>query len=329
MGRAQTISGEITLEYLEKYGNELMKLTLARLMFDENPDVFSSVDHARTIIKFYTGKLGRVNANKVIDRRFFGACQPKSQAKPREDFILPAVYNNILLMSDIHVPYHDTDAVDAALNYGIKHKINTVILNGDFMDFYRLSHFMQDPRERDLGYELAAGYEMMYYIADKLPKAKIYFLAGNHERRLSLKLKDKMPELAGAEPGLCDLDFYLKFSDFGVSYLKDTQLIQAGKLFIGHGDEFRGGAGGVNPARTFTLKTGSNFLGGHFHRTSEDSSTHIDGSVNGCWSMGCLCGMWPDYAKYNKWNHGFAHVRINDDKTFKVFNARIYNGKVL
>jgi predicted phosphodiesterase len=314
------------MQYLEKYGNELMKLTMAKLMYKERPEVFNTLDHARDMVRNYTGKGAKYG---MTEARFVNACQPRSQARPREDFILPKVNNNILLLSDIHVPYHDEQAIDAALAWGKDHHINTIILTGDFMDFFRLSRFTQSVHEPDLAYELESGYEMMYYIANRFPKAKIYFLPGNHEFRLEMYLQNKAPELLAAEPGLSNLDFYLKFADFGVSYLNNSQLIQAGKLFIGHGSEFHGGAGGVNPSRTFTLRTGGNFIAGHFHRTSEDSSTHIDGSVKGCWSMGCLCGLWPDYSKYNKWNHGFAHVRTNDDCTFKVFNARIFNGKVL
>jgi predicted phosphodiesterase len=321
-----TITGQIVIEYLEKYGNEMLKRPLAKLIYKEHPQVFNSEEHVRQTIKNYTTN---ISARGMADGRFIGACQPPTQARPREDFILPKVNNNVLLLSDIHVPYHDIQAIDAALNWGKDHNINTIILSGDFMDFFRLSRFMQSVHEPDLSYELDAGYEMIYYIANRFPKAKIYFLPGNHEFRLESYLQNKAPELLGAEPGLSDLDFYLKFSDFGVSYLRNSQLIQAGKLFIGHGHEFHGGAGGVNPSRTFTLRTGGNFIAGHFHRTSEDSSTHIDGSVKGCWSMGCLCGLWPDYSKYNKWNHGFANVRTSDDGTFKVFNARIFNGKVL
>jgi predicted phosphodiesterase len=328
MGK-QTIGGEIVVEYLERYGNELMKLTLAKLIYQENPEAFASVDAVRNVIRYYCGSTGAVHIGKLQDKRFVGACQPTSQAKPREDFMLPKVNNNCLLMSDIHVPYHDESAVDAALDWAKSHGVNTIILNGDFMDFYVLSRFAKDPRERDLSFELAAGYEMMYYIANRMPKAKIYFLPGNHEFRLESYLRSKAPELLGAEPGLADLEFYLKFSDFGVTYLKSSQLIRAGKLFIGHGDNFNGGAGGVNPSRTFTLRTGGNFIGGHFHRTSEDSNTNINGQTNACWSMGCLCGMWPEYAKYNKWNQGFANVRLGDDGAFRVFNARIFNGKVL
>ena len=38
--------------------------------------------------------------------------------------------------------------------------------------------------------------------------------------------------------------------------------------------------------------------------------------------------MSPDYSPYNQWNHGFAMVHINTDKTFEVENKMLIGGKV-
>lgn len=47
------------------------------------------------------------------------------------------------------------------------------------------------------------------------------------------------------------------------------------------------------------------------------------------WSTGCLCGMHPEYARINDWNHGFAFVKVAENGNYKVANLRIYNGEVL
>jgi predicted phosphodiesterase len=322
------ISGEIICEYLEKYPN-LMKLTLARLIYKENPEVFASVDSVRSRIRHYTGNSGSRNLELLTDRRFLNICQPQTYKEEREDFILPTTANNCLLLSDIHVPYHEPEAVKAAVEWGKTKGINTIILTGDFMDFYQLSSFTRDPRMRELRDELDAGYEMLYYISSTLPKAKIYFLPGNHERRLENYLRIKAPELLGASGDELDLDFFLKFSDFGVTYLKNRQIIKAGELWIGHGDDFGVKSNTVNPARTFMLKGKVNYIGGHFHTSSEHTWKRMDGKVEGCWSLGCLSGLYPEFRKFNEWSHGFGHVKINEDGTFRVFNAKIINGKVL
>jgi hypothetical protein len=41
-----------------------------------------------------------------------------------------------------------------------------------------------------------------------------------------------------------------------------------------------------------------------------------------------LCGLHPEYARLNKFNHGFAAVEIAADGQFNVQNYRITNGKV-
>lgn len=322
------ITGEIVCEYLEKYPH-LMKLTLARVIYKEHPEAFANIESVRKMIRYYTGMCGAADRSRLTDKRFLNYCQPITYKEVREDFILPATSKSNLIICDLHVPYHEPSAITASLQWGKEHQIDTVIIAGDFMDFYPLSSFMKDPRQRDLRDELDAGYEMMYYIANFLPKAKIYFLPGNHEFRLEKYLALKAPELLGAAADDLGLDFFLKFSDFGVTYLRNAQVIQAGKLFIGHGSEWRGGSGGVNPARTFALKSKANYLGGHFHRTSEHSEQSLDGNIHSCWSVGALCGLHYAYMPYNSHNLGFANVRVNGDHTFRVFNAKIFNGKVL
>jgi len=41
-----------------------------------------------------------------------------------------------------------------------------------------------------------------------------------------------------------------------------------------------------------------------------------------------LCGLTPEYARINRWNHGFAIIENNGD-SYKVNNYMIYDGKVL
>ena len=41
------------------------------------------------------------------------------------------------------------------------------------------------------------------------------------------------------------------------------------------------------------------------------------------WSTGCLCNLRPEYAKFNRWNHGFAFVDIDKSGEFEVHNYKI------
>ncbi|MFN9904203.1 MAG: metallophosphoesterase, partial [bacterium] len=84
-------------------------------------------------------------------------------------------------MSDIHVPYHSISALTAAFDLIQKEKPDTILLNGDLIDFYGLSRFMKDPRKRSVAHELKATNELL----DVLSKfgAKIVYKLGNHDER--------------------------------------------------------------------------------------------------------------------------------------------------
>lgn len=322
-----TLSGTTILEYMDRYP-EMMKMTLARLIYKEHPEMFPNLEAVRGSIRFYSGALGERSRETIghASSRVTQVRIPPSEKELRQDFTLPKVNNNCLVFSDVHIPYQDNEAIEAAITWGKEKKINTLILAGDIMDFYGLSTFVKDPRLRSLEYEIDCGYEFMAYLRAELPKVTIYYLPGNHEYRLERYLRIKAPELLG----LTDfrLNDILHFSDFDVHYLRHYQLIRAGKLFIGHGDEFNIRSNPVSPARTFALKGKVNFMGGHFHVRSETSWRRADDVEESCWSLGCLCGLNPEYRPYNEWTHGFAHVRIDDNGDFRVFNAKIANGKV-
>jgi len=102
-----------------------------------------------------------------------------------------------------------------------------------------------------------------------------------------------------------------------------------GHLNILHGHEFgRAISSPVNAARGLFLRANATALIGHFHHTSEHITKDMNGKMIGCFSTGCLCDLRPQYARYNKWNHGFAIVRQEEENYFHVNNVKIHNGKV-
>jgi hypothetical protein len=104
----------------------------------------------------------------------------------------------------------------------------------------------------------------------------------------------------------------------------------AGKLPILHGHEWFGGfAPPVNPARGLFLKAKESCIIGHHHRSSEHSEKNLSGQVTTTWSTGCLCGLQPEYAPYNNYNHGFAHVIVSSDGNYQVKNIRIIDYKIV
>lgn len=254
---------------------------------------------------------------------------PPSEEKIRQQFHLPKACNNILLLSDLHFPYHNIAAITAALDYGQKTKVNTIIINGDLLDFYKISRFENNPSHRGIKYEFDVTKDFLRILRAQFPNASIYWLMGNHDIRYEMYLMAKAPELF-SDP-YYKLEERLRLNEERITLIDDKTIVKAGKLGIHHGHIFfRGIFTAVNAARGLYLKAKASIICGHTHKISEHSETNIDGLLTTCWSTGCLCELLPDFAPIaNNYTHGFAHIKIDKKGHFSVKNMRIYEGKIL
>lgn len=232
----------------------------------------------------------------------------------------------VLMLSDIHIPFHDVNAVTAAIDFGRQEKVTDVWLNGDILDFYSLSSFEKDPRERRFSDELEMAKTFVDAICEAFPNANIWAKMGNHENRFDRYLSARAPELLGV-PSF-SLERVLVDTGMNVNFVPDWRVTKFGKLFVLHGHEIGRGGGGQNPARWLHLRTQNSSVCGHFHRTSEFTTKDINGKIATSWSLGCLCDLSPDYMQHNQWNHGFGFVEIRKSGTFHFQNMRIVDGVV-
>jgi predicted phosphodiesterase len=225
-----------------------------------------------------------------------------------------------LILSDIHIPFHDKRTVFAAVDEAITRGVDSVLLNGDVMDFYQISDHSRDPDLVRFEEEIEAGQKFVRWLRHKMPNARIVWREGNHDFRVRRYLVAKAPELRKLKclhlPQLLGLD------DHGYTWHQDKRVLWLGKLPILHGHELRGG-GGVNAARWLYLQVGGTALMGHLHRTSEHHEKTISGRMHGCWTVGCACSLTPQYMPQNKWGHGYAFVDVEDSGDFRVTNRRI------
>jgi predicted phosphodiesterase len=248
---------------------------------------------------------------------------PDSFEEAYEHYHVPAQYRNWLILSDIHLPYHNIAAVTESLNYGLAKNIDAILLNGDVMDCYLLSKFCPDPRKRSLKDELEAAGQFL----DLLTKiAPVFYKLGNHEERLEKYLIVNAPVLLDVpEYELVNL---LHCRARNVEVITDQKIIYIGHLPILHGHEVRLSGVSVNPARSLFLKTKKTALCGHLHRTSQHNEMTLDGKLISTWSTGHLGEEHPKYARINNWNHGAARVEVDGDGNFEVINLRVQNNKL-
>lgn len=341
-GRSKTKSRLVAEEYCNKFKNTATR-TLARLLYKENIELYKNYDSARAFIKVIRGKHGKHHREKTINKSLYeneyksshnGIINPynfpESYEIKRDPFVLPKANKNILVISDLHIPYHNIKAITLAFDYGKKEKVDTIIINGDLLDFYQLSRFHKDPRKRKVSEELEAARQFLQVLRFHFKNANIYYLLGNHDVRYQMWLESKAVELLGCEE--FELGSLLRLGELGIQIIDDKTLIKAGKLIITHGHLIiRGVFAPVNAARGAYMRAKQSILIGHTHKISEHTETNMDKDITTTWSAGCLCELSPDYNPFaNGYAHGFAHVKVTDNMGgFSVKNIRIYNGQIL
>lgn len=251
---------------------------------------------------------------------------PTSDEVNYQPYTMPKKCRRILLLPDIHVPYHNIPALTAALQYGLDEGADTILINGDFLDCYSISSFEKDPRNRGFSEELNMGRDILGTIRDLFPKAHMVYQLGNHEDRYERFMKSKAPELLGIEE--FEINNLLWADRFRMDVVRDKRYIESGKLTIIHGHEMSGHGSG-NPARALYNKTKTHTICGHHHQSGEHTEKNVRGSHVTCWTMGCLSELTPMYRPINKYNHGFGFVVMKKSGDFTVFNKRIVDGKVI
>ena len=241
----------------------------------------------------------------------------------------PAIidYRRILILSDIHIPFHDVPSLEAALRFGKRFRPDLILFNGDLHDCYGLSKWLKDPRLRNFPKEIETLEAFFSHIRERF-KCDFILKLGNHEERVEKYLYSRAPDLVGTDNW--EYSNLINASQYGIEIIKDQRIIMLGELPVVHGHEFmRGFFNPVNPARGLFLKGLHTALTSHWHRTSDHVERDVLGKIVTCWSTGCLCDLHPEYARINKWNHGFATIEVAKDKTYSVHNYRIFDGKVL
>lgn len=323
---------KVCIENLEQYKKTPIQ-TLAKKIYSEYPAFFNSVESARKMLRYYAGSSGSKDrkAQKSTFRELTYKYNPfddipESHETEREIYVLDKATKKVGVLSDIHFPYHNAKSLKLAINRLAKEEVDTIILNGDILDFYQLSDFSKDPSKPKIKEEIEMGIWFIKSLREVFPNAKIYFKVGNHEMRLERWLKVKAPEFLGMAE--FRLDVLLKFGENRIQLIEPYNIVKAGKLHIIHGHEYKG-SGGVYPAKYIHSKTKVDTLCGHYHRDSQYIERNMNGDYSRSYTIGCLSELSPDFMPYNDWVHGFAIIEIFENGDYVVNNHIIKDGKIL
>jgi predicted phosphodiesterase len=241
------------------------------------------------------------------------------------------IENKVLIIPDVHIPYHTKSAFDLMLKAGSDYKPDTIVILGDFIDNYSISKYSKAPqREKFLKWEVAEANKALDRIDVSFPLSTKVFLAGNHEERLERYISDKAPELFG----LVDTNKLLKLWTRGYTYYPYGGNHRIGKLYFTHGDIIR-----ENVTAAMLDKYEKSICFGHTHRMEQTIKVNVLGEGH----LGTTCG-WlgdinkTDYIKtFSNWQLGFATAVVLSNGNFFTqlhpivsnkcwINGKIYNG---
>lgn len=222
----------------------------------------------------------------------------------------------VLVISDVHFPYHDTDALNVITKLVRNNKFHTIILNGDIIDCTRLSTKFHNPSKTFFEDELEMARQFISVLKyeSRNKNVNIIYNLGNHETRANKYLAEKAPEL------------YNVFVPFEKLLNMDDVILAGGtvinsNLLVKHGEIVRKDCG--QSAMGEMLKEFKSGVSGHTHRLCR---VHYRGRV---WiECGCLCSLNPIYVNNPNWQQGFAILEYKKKELIKSMAIPIVSGEL-
>lgn len=184
--------------------------------------------------------------------------------------------------------------------------------------------------------DVSATNQFLDKIQELCPSAKIYYLEGNHERRLSkwcVTQALKNAQDAAYLQSLFGVDSVLSIEKRGIQLYEQGKFydrlpipatIRLGRCFFTHGSRT-----GQNPAKLMLSDFAGNVVFGHVHRMDSYTTRTVNDGVIGAWTPGCLTKLQPlwNHTQVTGWSHGYGMQLVRDNGDFLHVNVPIIDGK--
>ena len=267
-----------------------------------------------------------------------------------------------IAFSDIHFRFEDPTALKVTLDFTEELQPDNIFVVGDVPDFPDISRFSNTPLDTLTDADVAdmsklvlenkqQGRSRTHYIKPRLqrdfesiyeffkdlrrrcPKARIYWIYGNHDHRLQDHVAGNMPQLTGVRrPGdrgdILSLSEITKVSEFGIEIVysgKNESSMFYGDLLIGHFYKVAAKSGAT--ARGLINQKHSSLLQPHVHRMGSYYKTLNDGTVLVGIEIGCLCRLDPDWMENPNWQNGLSVIhKKKNSRRFYVQPIQIIRG---
>jgi len=230
----------------------------------------------------------------------------------------------VIVLSDIHIPYQDQNALNIALAYMDDYQPDVIVLNGDIADFYAVSAYSKAKKDTmDYQEELDTVSQWLINLVNRFPDSDIYYIEGNHETRAKRTMAKRAPEFLP----LRDLSVksLLGLEDLNIIWVPESQELKIGNLMFIHGYKARKHAG--TTARAHFEDYGCAIIVGHVHRLSVGYKRNKHGN-HAMIENGTLCDLDVEYLKYPDWQHGFTELNFDGDD-FSVVQHPIIDYKLI
>jgi len=232
---------------------------------------------------------------------------------------------SVVFLSDLHIPYQDTEAVASALRFIRKYKPDRVVINGDVADFFQLSRFnTQHQRLDSLQRELDEANAFRVSLRKAAPNTFIDETEGNHDSRIKTYVANNARALVSLS--VLEPESLFRYRDLEITAHPGAGFLLRKNFLVKHGTLIRQDAGAS--AKAEFNQAGVSGVSGHTHRLAKYIKA---GYTHREWSeQGCLCQLNPDYVVgAPNWVQGIAVGEFSTKTdSFSVELLQIIDGKI-
>jgi len=197
--------------------------------------------------------------------------------------------DNILVISDLHAPYHHKDAIAFLAHIKKKYKPTRIVNVGDEVDYHALSFHASDPDLDSAGVELERAAFTMQQLEKLFPEMDL--VHSNHGSMVYRKAKvNGMPRHA--------LKGYNEILGVGEGWKWHSEIkieIKGCKpIYVCHGKK--------KNSETYARSLGCNVIQGHYHEDFRIGYVNTPGGIIWGMNVGCLIDDEELAFEYNKIN---------------------------
>lgn len=265
--------------------------------------------------------------------------------------VLPDIQYGFRRISEDHFePLHDPRAMDVARLILADQRPDTIILQGDILDFSELSKYEADSKHFGDTLQLSINglHKYLAQLRADNPTARIIGLAGNHEARLAKSVLRHNAQLANIKRAnmpeewhVLSVPYLLRLDELGIEWYGGypaNEYEHSDNLLFVHGQKVR--SGGSTAALMSKQYPDTNVIFGHVHRHEVHSRTDRKGRQFSAVTFGALCrndGAVPSYyngieehgevvRRYEDWQQGAGLIRNYPDGYVEIVPIKIHHG---